>query len=368
VTSPAKRRLIAAFSAAVGVIIIATAIVVAGPASAKHGGSTAARSPGTVAASHSRQPGKPAGRGRPAHDASARHVIGQLGSYWVGHRWITFTEPAHTAKNGQRLGPRALLTLIRFPVAGRPTGVTRPARGPFPMVVFAPGFMQCGGPYSHLLQSWASAGYVVVVVNFPHSDCKVGGAATEADMINQPADMSYVISRMLALSTRPTGLFSGLLDRHEIAAAGHSDGGDTVAAIAANTCCVDYRIGAVAVLSGAEWAPMPGKYFTHRPVPMLFAQGSADKINWPGCSVQMYRSDRARVRYYLDLFRASHTLPYWGTNRVERLTTRVTLAFFDRYLLRQLPAGTRMERDGNVPGTAALFRGGGGQLAPGPCN
>jgi dienelactone hydrolase len=291
-----------------------------------------------------------------------------MGSYLVGHRWITFTEPAHAGKNGQQLGRRTLLTLIRFPSAGRTTGVTRPARGPFPMIVFAPGFMQCGGPYSRLLQSWASAGYVVVVVNFPHSDCKVGGGATEADMINQPADMSYVISRMLVLSARPAGLFSGLLDRHEIAVAGHSDGGDTVAAIAANTCCVDYRIGAVAVFSGAEWGPMPGRYFTRRPVPMLFAQGSADKLNWPGCSVQMYRADPARVRYYLDLFGASHTLPYWGTNRVERLTARVTLAFFDRYLLRQLTAGTTMERDGNVPGTAALVRGGGGRLPSGPCN
>ena len=124
-------------------------------------------------------------------------------------------------------------------------------------MLFAPGFMQCGGPYSDLLRAWASAGYVVAVVNFPRTDCRVGAAAYEPDLVNQPADMSYVLSRLLALNAQPHGAFSGLLNRDEIAAAGQSDGGDTVAALAANACCTDHRLKGVAVLSGAEWPPMP---------------------------------------------------------------------------------------------------------------
>ena len=73
--------------------------------------------------------------------------------------------------------------------------------------------------------------------------------------MNQPADMSYVLSRLLALSAQPHQFFTGLLDRREVAAAGQSDGGDTVAALAANACCTDHRLAAVAVLSGAEWPP-----------------------------------------------------------------------------------------------------------------
>jgi dienelactone hydrolase len=182
------------------------------------------------------------------------------------------------------------------------------------MIVFGPGFMQCGGPYSQLLRSVASAGYVVVVVNFPHSDCTVGAAATEADMVNQPGDMSYVITRMLAVSAASRGAFSTLIDSREIGVAGQSDGGDTVAAIAANTCCGDRRVRAVAVYSGAEWPAMPGRFFTRRPVPMLLVQGTADTVNPPGCSVRMYHADSARERYYLDLFGAPHTRPYWGSN------------------------------------------------------
>lgn len=75
----------------------------------------------------------------------------------------------------QALGPRLLRAQIWYPAAGRPqAGNSRPAAGPFPLNVFAPGFRQCGTPCARLLQAWASTGFVVAVVNFPHSDCLVG--------------------------------------------------------------------------------------------------------------------------------------------------------------------------------------------------
>jgi predicted dienelactone hydrolase len=273
---------------------------------------------------------------------------------------MTFLEPAHFGPAGQYLGQRTLMTAIWYPLGQRSAG-PQPALGPFPLLMFAPGFLQCASYYSHLLQAWASAGYVVAAVNFPRTDCHAGAAAYEPDVVNQPRDGSYVLSRLLALSAQPHDLFSGLLNPHEIAAAGQSDGGDTVAALAASTCCTDHRLKAVAVLSGAEWPSMPGRYFPHGASgtpPMLFVQGSADTINPPGTSLQLYRADRASAKYYLDLFGASHLMPYEGTNPVERLVARVTLAFFDRYVLGQAPALAAMTRYGNVSGTAALVSGG----------
>jgi fermentation-respiration switch protein FrsA (DUF1100 family) len=281
-------------------------------------------------------------------------VVGVPGHYRVGERPLTFLEPAHTGRTGQYLGQRTLATTVWYPLAG-----SQPAQGPFPLLIFAPGFMLCSGAYWHLLQSWASAGYVVAAVNFPRTDCHT--TADEADLVNQPRDMSYVISSLLALSDQPHDLFSGLLDPREIAAAGHSDGGDTVAALAANGCCSDHRLTAVAVLSGAEWPPMPGRYFPHGATgtpPMLFVQGSADTVNPPWTSLQLYRADGARARYYLDLFGADHMTPYVGTNPAERVVARVTLAFFNRYVLGQTGAVTTMTRDGDVSGTAALVSGG----------
>ena len=299
------------------------------------------------------RPAAPAGsepRTRAPAPAAAAAVGGD-GSYRAAERQVTFTEPAHTGPAEQYLGQRTLVTQVWYPRA------RGPAR-PFPLLLFAPGFLQCPGAYSDLLQAWASAGYVVAAVNFPHTNCHLGTEAYEADLVNQPQDMSYVLTRLLALSARPGDPFSGLLDPREVGAAGQSDGGDTVAALAASTCCTDRRLTAVAVLSGAEWPPMPGRYFPGGAPPMLFTQGSADTVNPPWTSLQLYRADRAGARYYLDLFGASHLIPYEGTNPVERLTARVTLAFFDRYVLGQPDALETMTRDGNVTGAAALVSGG----------
>jgi dienelactone hydrolase len=264
-------------------------------------------------------------------------VTGVPGEYRVESRELTFREPSAA-------GARTLLTEIRYPAGS----------GQFPLLVFAPGFQQCGAPYGDLLRTWASAGYVVATVDFPRTDCRAGAAADEADLIHQPADMSYVLGKLLALRAGRGDPLTGMLDPHEIAAAGQSDGGDTVAALAASSCCADHRLDAAAVLSGAEWPELPGRYFAGRTPPMLFTQGSADTINPPWTSVQMYRSDRSQARYYLDLPGAGHTTPYWGDGPAERLVARETVAFFDHYVLGQ-PAGLPA-----VPGLVS-----GGRLPPG---
>ena len=308
----------------------------------------------------------PSAASTPSRTASATPVeaavVGAAGTYRVGERRMTFTEPAHLGVTGQHLGERSVLTLIRYPVARGSSG-SWPAGGPFPLLMFAPGFQQCSDTYEHLLQSWASAGYVVASVDFPRTDCLVGSAAHEPDLVNQPGDVSYVLSRLLALNAQRHGFLSGRLNPHEVGATGQSDGGDTVAALAGNTCCQDHRLKAVAVLSGAEWPPMPGRYFAGQAPPTLFVQGSADTINLPQTSVQLYRADRASPRYYLDLYGADHMVPYTGDNPVERLVARVTLAFFDRYILGRTGALAGVAQAARRSGIAALDSG--GSLPPG---
>jgi dienelactone hydrolase len=350
-------------TAAARAAAVTALVALAGCTSAGTGG-TSPSPPGSVT--------RPASDPSPSSSAPARPAgpatgLGKIGKFRTAKYKIWFTEPAHAGPTGEHLGPRRLLTVIRYPLGPAQRGRRRPARGPLPLIVFGPGFQQCDAPYAGLLRTWASAGYVVAAVNFPKSDCLTGSAATESDMVNQPGDMSYVITRMLGLSAARHGLFARSLSRREIAVSGQSDGGDTVAAVGANSCCTDRRVVADAVLSGAEWPPMPGQYFTRRPAAMLFAQGSADTINDPGCSVAMYQADPARDRFYLDLLGADHLLPYWGTDRYERITARVTVAFFDRFVLGQQPAGPAMRRHGDVAGLAKLFSHGRGNLPAGPC-
>jgi predicted dienelactone hydrolase len=295
-----------------------------------------------VASSTPPAPTTPAASARPTTPAPAPTAI----TYRVGEEQVTFTEPAHKGPTGQHLGRRTLVTQIWYPLAG----------GSFPVLMFAPGYRQCASAYSALLQAWASAGYVVAAVNFPLTNCNMGASADEQDLVNQPQDMSFLLSSLLALSAQTGNMLSGLLDPNEVAAAGQSDGGDTVAALAANTCCTDTRLKAVAVLSGAEWPPMPGQYFPGTAPPILFTQGDADTVNPPGASQQLYLADQG-TRYYLDLLGASHLPPYEGSNPTERLVARVTLAFFDQYVRGRAAAQDTMTREGNVAGTAKLVSG-----------
>jgi predicted dienelactone hydrolase len=285
--------------------------------------------------------------------------VGALGTYAVGQLRLILVDQPRIGPDGSQVGPRRLPVLVRYPAApGAARASARPAAGPFPLVVFAPGFLQCAGVYAHLLHAWTSAGYVVAAVTFPRTNCHLGAAADEDDLQNQPGDMAFVIRRLITLSRHPGGTLTGLVDSREIAVAGHSDGGDTVAALAANACCADHAVVAAVVLAGAEWPPLGGKYFGPGSPPALFVQGSADPINPPWASMQLYQADTAGIRYYLDVFGAGHLTPYEGDDRQERVVARVTTAFLDRYVAAQRSARATLVRRGNVPGVAALVSGG----------
>ena len=184
-------------------------------------------------------------------------------------------------------------------------------------------------------------------------------------MVNQPRDMAYVIRQILKMSGESRGQLSGLVNPREIGVAGQSDGGDTVAALAANTCCADHRVTAAVVLAGAEWAPMPGRYFARATPPMLFAQGSADTCNPPEASEELYQADTTGRRYYLDLIGANHFTPYEGKGPPEPVVARVTTDFLNRYLAGQHGAGPAMWHDGDAAGVAKLTSGSAPPRSPG---
>jgi dienelactone hydrolase len=324
--------------------VLAGGVAVAGCAAGGGPGQAATGPAGTPQASASSSSSPP---------AAERLPVGTLGRYQVTADALSFTD-----RSRRRLGPRKLPTMVYRPVIPAAAAASgRLARGLFPLVVFAPGYMQCGSDYRFLLRQWASAGYVIAAVEFPRTNCHVADP-DESDMVNQPGDMAYVIRRLLAVSSESRGPLSGLLNPGQIGVAGQSDGGDTVAALAANTCCLDHRVSAAVVLAGAEWAAMPGRYFAKATPPMLFVQGNADTCNPPTASQQLYQDDRTGRRYYLNLLGANHLPPYEGRGPGERVVARVSTAFLDRYLAGQHDATAAMRRDGDVAGTTELASGG----------
>jgi fermentation-respiration switch protein FrsA (DUF1100 family) len=258
----------------------------------------------------------------------------------VAERTVTFVDHSRTVRiPGRAPGPRKLVTIVRYP-AGLP--------GPFPLVVFGHGFAVTPRPYAALLEAWARAGYVVAAPVFPLESAGAPGGPNESDLVNQPRDMSVVITGMLA-----SWFFGGLLDRRAIAVSGQSDGGETALAVAYDRLFLDRRVRAAAILSGAKIPGVGGFDFPAPSPPLLATQGTADTINPPSFTHAFFDAAPA-PKYLLTMFGASHLGPYTGRQPQLGVVERVTIAFFDRYLKGDRAALTRMVQAGDARGVSHL--------------
>jgi dienelactone hydrolase len=276
----------------------------------------------------------------------------------VGEIVVTYTDPTRRVSYpGQSPVARSLTTVIRYPALGDPSRVdvagAAPARGPFPLIVFSHGFDITPGPYARLLQAWARAGYVVAAPTFPRTNARAPGGPDEDDLVNQPADVSFVISRMLAGSGRSQGILSGLIAPGAVGVSGQSDGGSTALATAYNRRFVDRRIHAAVILSGAEIPGLRGYTFPAPSPPLLAVQGTGDTVNLPVSTDHFFRR-APQPKFLLSLFGAPHLGPYTNEQPQLGIVERETVAFLDRYLKDRLGAWSRMWQVGEIPRVAGL--------------
>jgi dienelactone hydrolase len=282
-------------------------------------------------------------------------------SFAVGLRVLHLRDTTRTVTlpDGTR-EPRSLLTYVRYPAQGAATGTdiagapAASAYGPFPLVVFGHGFDVTPTLYRRLLESWARAGYVVAAPTFPRENADAPGGPDESDLPNQPADMSFVITQLLAVSAAGGGPVSRLIDPRLIAVAGQSDGGDTALAAAYDPRFRDRRIGAAVILSGAE-IPTEGSFtFPAGGPPLLATQGTADTINTPGETEAFFLAAQ-RPKYLLHLLGAGHLPPYSSEQPQLGIVERVTTAFLDAYVKHRPSALARLSSLGTVPGASSLL-------------
>jgi fermentation-respiration switch protein FrsA (DUF1100 family) len=272
---------------------------------------------------------------KPAAGTASRHGI-ELRSF-------RFVDSSRVAiyRNGER-GARRLLTYVRFPSTGH---------RPFPLVVFAHGFMSTPATYTRLLDAWAHAGYVVAAPVFPVENANAPGGPDETDLINEPTDISFVITQLLAADARPTGPLHGLIDTAQIAVAGHSDGAEAALAVAYDHRFVDPRIRAAISLSGAELGGRTTWFGPGSP-PLLAIQGTADTINPPRYASQFFRA-APPPKFLLELIGGGHLPPYTTDERELTVIEAVTIAFLNHYLkeasIHELLAAA------NDPGTTRLL-------------
>jgi pimeloyl-ACP methyl ester carboxylesterase len=235
-------------------------------------------------------------------------------------RLLRFVDHSRTIRlpNGRRV-PRPLETTVGYPTA----------RGVSPLIVFGHGFALTPETYIRLLRAWMRAGYAVAAPWFPLEKANAPGGPTQSDLVNEPRDVSFVISRLLRLSARPTGVLAGKIDPSRIAVAGHSDGGVAALAVAYDRRFRDPRIGAAIVLSGARLGGMGP--FPRQGPPLLAIQGTADPINEPATTASYFRAAR-RPKFLVWLLGASHRPPYTAQEPQLGIVERATTAFLGHYL------------------------------------
>ncbi|MBV8999972.1 MAG: hypothetical protein JO304_12980 [Solirubrobacterales bacterium] len=273
---------------------------------------------------------------------------------------MTFVDHSRTVHYpGRPPAPRTLVTIVRYPGVGPPRdgdiAGALPLRGggPYPLVIFGHGFAVTPTIYAPLLRAWARAGYVVAAPIFPLGNADAPGGPNESDLVNQPADMSFVITRMLAASAAPASPLLRMIDGRHIAVSGQSDGGDTALAAAYNSHFRDRRIGAAVILSGQEIPGVGGYDYPAPSPPLLATQGLADTINLPATTYAFF-DPAPPPKYLLTLPGAPHLPPYTYEQPQLSIVARVTIAFLDRYLKGHRGAVARMGSVADRPGIAAL--------------
>ena len=296
---------------------------------------------------------------RAPHRATARTSAARpRPPFAVGLRTVTFVDTSRTVRfPGKPPEPRTLVTVIRYPAIGRGTDVrdAPPARaaGRCGLIVFGHGFAVTPAPYARLLRAWARAGYVVAAPIFPLGNANAPGGPNESDIVNQPRDMSFVITRMLELDATARSPFQGLIAPHEIAVAGQSDGGETALAVAYDRHYLDRRVHAAVILSGAEIPGVGGFTFPAPSPPLLAAQGTADTTNQPRFTYAFFDA-APRPKFLLSLIGAPHLPPYTTEEPQLSIVVRVSIDFLNRYLGNGTRALQRMLTAGNVPGVSTI--------------
>jgi predicted dienelactone hydrolase len=247
---------------------------------------------------------------------------------------------------------RSLPVTIYYPSAGS-DGPERPNAPPlrqrFPLLVFAHGYAGAASLYTDLLREVASAGFVIAAPDFPVSGIARPGPARR-DPVEQAADVSFVISTLQNPSTAPP-LLGPLGLGTKVGVFGQSDGGVTTAGVAYNDAYADDRIGAAAILTGAQ-SFFPDPWFRRATPPFLAVHGDRDETNPFRASERLYAGAHS-PKWLVRVIDGSHLEPF--TSDASRPYVSALVAdFFAAYLAGDTEAAARLALRSNVDGHLQL--------------
>jgi dienelactone hydrolase len=261
-------------------------------------------------------------------------------TYTVSHEVFVDTTRA-TAKPGDPAydSKRTLPTDVYVPNASTPR----------PLILFSHGYHGTPSKFSQLLGAWARAGYIVAAPQFPLTSDRGAPYDQVGDYLNQPGDISFLITQLLSGPLRPQ------IDASRIGAAGLSLGGATTYGLVEASCCRDARIRAAAVFDAVRlpFAEPLGK----NSVPLLISHIDTD-IAAPYSTAEEGFADAVPPKWFLTFHGGIHPEAYEDAPSPHDFTaTQTSIDYFDLTLLDDSGAQTRLMQDGNNPGESSIVAG-----------
>ncbi len=215
--------------------------------------------------------------------------------------------------------------------------------------MFAHGYHGAPSKFTQLFSAWAAAGYVVVAPQFPLTSTRPEPFDQVTDYVNQPADMSFVLDRVLASP------LAAKIDADRIGAAGLSLGGGTIYGLVYNPCCLDKRIKSAEIFDSMRFAFATP--FGKNAIPVLIMHIDKD-LALPYAKARQSFLDSAAPKFFTTFFGGIHPEPYEDSPSPHDATARnVSIAFWDLTLLGDTAARDRILRDGNVAGESKTIPG-----------
>lgn len=174
------------------------------------------------------------------------------------------------------LPDRTLVTSVHYPaLAGEVDAPADLSGAPYPLVVFAHGFMGDRSNFYRLAGLLASHGHVVAALDFPLTH--LGGEILFDDVRSQPGDVRFVIDRLLEKSDTAGDPLHGAADPTRVALLGHSLGAFTVFLAGLHPLERHPAVGAVIVFAGSA-CRLPRRTFETTEVPLLLVYGDRDAL------------------------------------------------------------------------------------------
>ncbi len=264
----------------------------------------------------------------------------------VRHVTMTFVDrsrPTDDPTGARSADSRTLVTEVYIPRGP----------GPYPLVVFAHGNAGNPGKLTQLLSAWARAGYVVVAPTFPLTNDLTDAPSVIVDFVNQPADVSFVIDRVLRQAKRRHSALYHRIDARHIGLAGHSLGGGTAYAVAFNACCRDRRIDAIVAMDAVR-LPFGDNAYAFRGRPLLLIHITGDPVVPFGTSESIYAA-AAPPKYLMALNQGIHFEPFENApSPHDGAVIKATTAFWNGYLKGRRAARRHIVAAGTQPGLSRV--------------